>query len=128
MLFTDLFAEPGPVIQALRRLRHGGHDVILFHILDEAEAKFPFDGLIEFEEPETHEKLQIDAGTFRADYLERDPGILRNVSPRVFSDRHRLRAARYEHAVRSGFDRLPGQPSREVLMRRGDSTRRRDST
>jgi uncharacterized protein (DUF58 family) len=69
MLFTDLFAEPGPVIQALRRLRHGGHDVILFHILDEAEAKFPFDGLIEFEEPESHEKLQIDAGTFRADYL-----------------------------------------------------------
>ena len=69
MLFTDLFAEPGPVIQALRRLRHGGHDVILFHILDEAEAKFPFDGLIEFEEPETHEKLQIDAGSFRADYL-----------------------------------------------------------
>jgi uncharacterized protein (DUF58 family) len=69
MLFTDLFAEPGPVIQALRRLRHGGHDVILFHILDEAEAKFPFDGLIEFEEPESHEKLQIDAGAFRADYL-----------------------------------------------------------
>src|SRR4029078_7654329 len=40
MLFTDLFANPPGVIQALRRLRHGGHDVILFHILDEAEAQF----------------------------------------------------------------------------------------
>jgi uncharacterized protein (DUF58 family) len=69
MLFTDLFAEPEPVIRALRRLRHGGHDVILFHILDEAEVRFPFDGLIEFEEPETHEKLQIDASGFQADYL-----------------------------------------------------------
>ena len=69
MLFTDLFADPEPVMHALRRLRHGGHDVILFHILDEAEVRFPFDGVIEFEEPETHEKIQIDAGSFRADYL-----------------------------------------------------------
>ncbi len=69
MLFTDLFAEPEPVIRALQRLRHGGHDVILFHILDEAEVFFPFDGMIEFEEPETHDKLQIDASSFRPDYL-----------------------------------------------------------
>jgi uncharacterized protein (DUF58 family) len=69
MLFTDLFAEPEPIIHALRRLRHGGHDVILFHILDEAEVKFPFDGMIEFEEPETSEKLQVDASSLRGDYL-----------------------------------------------------------
>jgi uncharacterized protein (DUF58 family) len=69
MLFSDLFADPEPVMHALRRLRHGGHDVILFHILDEAEVRFPFDGMIEFEEPETHEKLQIDASSFRSDYL-----------------------------------------------------------
>ncbi len=69
MLFSDLFAEPEGVIAALRRLRHGGHDVILFHVLDEAEVRFPFDGVIEFEEPESHEKLQIDAGSFRSDYL-----------------------------------------------------------
>lgn len=69
MLFTDLLAEPEPVIQSLRRLRHGGHDVILFHILDEAEAHFPFDGIVEFEEPETSEKLQVDASGLKADYL-----------------------------------------------------------
>src|SRR6202521_3183707 len=69
MLFTDLFADPDPIIHALRRLRHGGHDVILFHILDEAEVKFPFDGMIEFEEPETREKLRVDATSLRRDYL-----------------------------------------------------------
>ena len=52
MMFSDLLADPDPVIQALRRIRHGGHDVILFHILDEAEVRFPFDGIVEFEEPE----------------------------------------------------------------------------
>jgi uncharacterized protein (DUF58 family) len=69
MVFSDLLAEPAEVIAALRRLRHRGHDVILFHVLDEAEARFPFDGVIEFEEPETQEKLQIDAASFRADYM-----------------------------------------------------------
>ena len=69
MLFSDLLADPDPIIKALHRLRHGGHDVILFHVLDEAEVKFPFDGVVEFEEPESHDKLQVDAGGFRADYL-----------------------------------------------------------
>jgi uncharacterized protein (DUF58 family) len=70
MVFSDLLAEPEPVLQALRRLRHGGHDVILFHVLDEAEVRFPFDGIIEFEDPETTDKVQVDATNFRSDYLE----------------------------------------------------------
>src|SRR5581483_6724244 len=59
MLLTDLLADPDPIIKAMRRLRHGGHDVILFHILDEAEARFPFEGMIEFEDPETTDKLKV---------------------------------------------------------------------
>jgi len=70
MIFSDLLAEPEPVLHALRRLRHGGHDVILFHILDEAEVRFPFDGVVELEEPETAERLQLDAANFRRDYLD----------------------------------------------------------
>jgi uncharacterized protein (DUF58 family) len=69
MVFSDLLVDPGPVVQALHRLRHGGHDVILFHILDEAEVRFPFDGMVELEEPETNEKMMVDASDFRQDYL-----------------------------------------------------------
>ena len=69
MIFSDLLADPAPILTALRRLRHGGHDVILFHILDEAEVRFPFDGMVELEEPETQEKLQLDATGFRGEYL-----------------------------------------------------------
>lgn len=70
MLFSDLLADPEPILKSLRRLRHGGHDVILFHILDEAEVKFPFDGIVEFEEPESSQKLQIDASGYRKSYLD----------------------------------------------------------
>jgi uncharacterized protein (DUF58 family) len=68
MLFSDLLQDPGPVFQALRRLRHRGHDVILFHILDEAEVHFPYEGMIEFEDPETQEKVVVDATSYRRDY------------------------------------------------------------
>lgn len=68
MIFSDLLAEPDPVLAALRRLKHGGHDVILFHILDEAEVDFPFSGMVELEEPETDERLRIDADDARRDY------------------------------------------------------------
>jgi uncharacterized protein (DUF58 family) len=69
MVFSDLLTDPEPVLQSLYRLRHGGHDVILFHILDEAEAHFPFEGMVEFEEPETSQRLQLDATNVRRDYL-----------------------------------------------------------
>jgi uncharacterized protein (DUF58 family) len=69
MIFSDLLADPGEVMESLYRLRHGGHDVILFHILDEAEVKFPFAGMVELEEPESHQRLALDADSFRKDYL-----------------------------------------------------------
>jgi len=89
MIFSDLFAEPEGVLQSLRRLRHGGHDVILFHILDEAEVRFPFEGMVEFEEPETADKIQVDANDFRADYQS---------EVRKFCDDYR------RHCFQSGID------------------------
>jgi uncharacterized protein (DUF58 family) len=70
MIFSDLLAEPGPILDALYRLRHRGHDVILFHVLDEAETRFPFKGMVELEEPESQNRLTLDADGFRRDYLK----------------------------------------------------------
>jgi uncharacterized protein (DUF58 family) len=70
MIFSDLLVDPEPVWQGLGRLRHRGHDVILFHVLDEAEVNFPFQGMIEFEEPETESRVEVDASNLREDYLE----------------------------------------------------------
>jgi len=69
MVFSDLLGEPEPILQSLHRLRHRGHDVILFHILDEAEACFPFEGMVELEDPENGQLLALDADGFRADYM-----------------------------------------------------------
>ncbi len=70
MVFSDLLGDPDPIYKSLHRLRHSGHDVILFHILDEAEALFPFHGMLELEDNETSERIEVDADAIKADYLE----------------------------------------------------------
>ncbi|MEP1643183.1 DUF58 domain-containing protein [Rhodopirellula bahusiensis] len=70
MLFSDLLGDPEETLAALARLRHGGHDVIVFHVLDDAEVRFPYDGPVEFEDPETGELVTVDATGFRAEYLD----------------------------------------------------------
>lgn len=69
MLFSDLLSDPEETISALARLRHGGHDVIVFHVMDEAEVNFPYDGPVQFEDAETGESISVDATGFREDYL-----------------------------------------------------------
>jgi uncharacterized protein (DUF58 family) len=70
LLFSDLLTDPQPVLESLHHLRHRGNEVILFHILDEAEVHFPFDGVVEFEDVEEHDRLTIDARSMRSDYLQ----------------------------------------------------------
>lgn len=70
MVFSDLLGDQEEILRALYRLRHAGHDVILFHILDEAEVSFPFHGQVEFEDPEDARRLTADADGLRRDYLE----------------------------------------------------------
>jgi len=70
MLFSDLLTDPEPVLQSLHHLRHRGHEIIVFHILDEAEVHFPFQGVIEFRDVEEERKLTLDAKGMRSDYLQ----------------------------------------------------------
>ncbi|MEM8910335.1 MAG: DUF58 domain-containing protein [Planctomycetota bacterium] len=69
MLFSDLLSDPEETISSLARLRHSGHDVIVFHVLDHVEVDFPFEGPIEFEDPESGEIVTVDAAGFRDQYL-----------------------------------------------------------
>jgi len=70
MIFSDLLADTDAIVNALQRMRHAGHDVILFHILDEAEVHFPFTGMVDLKDPETGASLVVDAAGMKSDYLE----------------------------------------------------------
>ena len=69
ILFSDLLGDVDPIVSALHRLRFSGHEVIVFHILDEAEAKFPFDGPTRFQDVESKDFVKADAQSIRDEYL-----------------------------------------------------------
>jgi uncharacterized protein (DUF58 family) len=68
MLFSDLLTEEAPMIRALRNLRHAGHDIIIFHVLDEAEVTFPFTGTVQLRDPETGNSEPVRAADAAAEY------------------------------------------------------------
>ena len=75
MIFSDLLGG-GTIEQTIDRLKsqtaklkHGGHDVIVFHILDRDEVEFRFRGAIQFEDAETGQTITVDADAFRDEYL-----------------------------------------------------------
>ncbi len=70
VVMSDLLDDPKDVLDAFAHLRYDGHDIIVFHILDAAEANFPFAETHRFEDVETGESITTDAASVRAGYLE----------------------------------------------------------
>lgn len=68
MLFSDLLTDEQPMLKALRNLRHSGHDIIVFHVLDEAEVTFPFQGNVELRDPESGQTESVRAADAGEDY------------------------------------------------------------
>jgi uncharacterized protein (DUF58 family) len=68
MLFSDLLADTELTLKSLRMLRGAGHDVIVFHVLDEAEVHFPFQGVVQLYEPELGASLTVNADEIGQEY------------------------------------------------------------
>ncbi len=66
VLLSDLLTDQAATLEALHHARFRGHDLIVMHILDAAEVRFPFDGHIRLEDPETGQALSTEADGVRA--------------------------------------------------------------
>lgn len=71
VLASDLFEPDDTALDILRHLRAQGHDVVLFHVLDDDELEFPFEGLTLFEALEGDRKLLTNPGAIRKHYQTR---------------------------------------------------------
>jgi hypothetical protein len=58
-------------IAALKHFRYRGTDVVVFHVLDPYELKFPFEQSARFRDMETAEEVMAVPSAVRQDYLER---------------------------------------------------------
>jgi uncharacterized protein (DUF58 family) len=68
VLVSDFYEEPDEVLDAAATLRGKGNDVIVFHVLDPAELRFPFDEAATFEDLESGERLPVIPGELREQY------------------------------------------------------------
>jgi uncharacterized protein (DUF58 family) len=69
VLVSDLLVERDGLFQGLRLLRSRGHDVIVFHVLDDDELDFPFTGPTRFDGMETVDQLRCNPRALREGYL-----------------------------------------------------------
>ncbi len=70
VIISDLFASRDGIFRGLKLLRHRGHDVLIFHILDDEELDFSYSGTTKFEGMEDSGDLVCDPRSLRAGYLE----------------------------------------------------------
>lgn len=75
MLITDCHSGIESVIDGIRHLVARRHDVIVIHLLDADEVKFPFQSLTSFRDLETGSQLMTDPLRLRKTYLDRLDGF-----------------------------------------------------
>ncbi len=68
VLISDCYEEPDTILHGVNLLRHRGHDVIVFHVLDPAELEFPFDQPTHFEDLESGDRMPVVPEELRDEY------------------------------------------------------------
>jgi uncharacterized protein (DUF58 family) len=79
VLISDLLTDREGLFRGLRLLRQRGHDVLLFHVMDDDELDFPFNGPTRFEGLELPERLTCNPRALRDGYLQALQGFLDEV-------------------------------------------------
>lgn len=69
-LISDLFTDPAELREALARIRHARHDLMVFQVLDLEEERFTFEDAAPFEGLEGEPALRVDPRALRKAYLE----------------------------------------------------------
>jgi len=69
VLISDLLVEREGLFRGLRMLRSRGHDVMVFHVMDDDELDFPFNGPTRFEGLELSGQMSCNPRALRAGYM-----------------------------------------------------------
>jgi len=79
VLISDLLDDEAGLFQGLAHLKFLKHDVLVFHIMDHQELNLDYEGLIQFEDLESKDKVRAFPQSIRTGYRERVAAFLDNV-------------------------------------------------
>jgi uncharacterized protein (DUF58 family) len=71
ILISDLFDDKKEVMAGLKHFRHKHHEVIVFHLLDRDELKFPFQNPTIFRDMENFQSIHTEPERLKEEYLRR---------------------------------------------------------
>lgn len=71
IVISDLIDDDGKIANGLQHFRHNNHEVVVFHLLDDAELNFPYDRLTRFKDMEGAGRLVANPKSLRERYLSR---------------------------------------------------------
>jgi uncharacterized protein (DUF58 family) len=84
ILISDLIDDEAKIANGLQHFRHNNHEVIVFHILDDAELTFPYDRLTRFKDMEGAGRLTANPKSLRTRYLTRINTFIENLKAICF--------------------------------------------
>jgi uncharacterized protein (DUF58 family) len=70
VLISDLLVDRQGLFRGLKLLRSRGHDLLVFHVMDDDELDFPFSGPTRFEGLELPDQLACNPRALRQGYLQ----------------------------------------------------------
>ncbi|NQT84629.1 DUF58 domain-containing protein, partial [bacterium] len=70
IVLSDLFDDPEEVLVSLQHFRHKKHEVIVFHLLDPYELRFPFERVTLFRGLEDDRRILTEPALLRKKYLQ----------------------------------------------------------
>jgi uncharacterized protein (DUF58 family) len=84
IVLSDLIDDEAKIAGGLQHFRHNNHEVIVVHIMDDAELTFPYERLTRFKDMEGAGKLVANPKSLRSRYLDRIQTFLDNLKTACF--------------------------------------------
>jgi uncharacterized protein (DUF58 family) len=84
IIISDLIDDVDKIANGLQHFRHNHHEVIVFHVLDDAELSFPYDRLTRFKDMEGAGRLVANPKSLRNRYLARMKTFLDGIESACF--------------------------------------------
>ena len=84
IVISDLIDDVEKVANGLQHFRHDHHEVLAFHVLDDAELTFPYDRLTRFKDMEGAGRVVVNPKGLRSRYLARMQTFLEGVRAACF--------------------------------------------
>ena len=107
VIISDMFDNIESMMAGLKHFRHRRHDVIVLHVLDQAEMEFPFQRPTLFKGLEQFPEVLADPRSLRRAYLQEFNKFLQELQkgmPRSFDG---LSPDAHPHAVGCGAGQFP---------------------